>query len=107
MAKAAHVNSLPPEFENIVSSTIKKYVAKHESKLRRMHRMEYTNDLLNQFKLILYDGNVNDATQFYHSDKFCHLHCIDGTSATYGCKLKISMMKTAHLNIQVFSVCTT
>ena len=70
----------------------------HASKLVQMRKMGYNDHLMNKFKLILYNGNVNDAIKFYKSDRFCHLYCIDGTSAKYGCNINQKDEKNCELD---------
>ena len=41
-----------------------------------MTALGYKDEKLNQFKLIIYDWNVDQAVKYYKDDIFCHLYCI-------------------------------
>ena len=45
----------------------------------------YNDEILNQFKLMIYNWNINNAIKYYNNDSFCHDYCID-YNFKYGCK---------------------
>ena len=45
----------------------------------------YNDEKFNQFKLMIYNWNINNAIKYYYNDSFCCDYCIDDDDE-YGCK---------------------
>ena len=58
---------------------------KQQQLLQQMEEMGYTEKSLNFFKLSIYKWNIDDTINYYESDSFCHLYCIDKNNENYGC----------------------
>ena len=59
-----------------------------QNQLSMLNKMKqeygYNDEILNQFKLIIYDWNINNVKKYYNSDSFCLDYCIDN-NYKYGC----------------------
>ena len=55
-------------------------------KIRKMESIHNQKDKsLNQFKLMIYNWNIDDAIKYYNNDSFCYDYCID-EDYKYGCR---------------------
>ena len=55
----------------------------------------YQDEKLNQFKLMMYNWNVNDVIEYYQNDSFCVDFCI-GLTGKYGCTKHKSQCQFEH-----------
>ena len=56
---------------------------------------EYKDEKLNQFKLMIYNWNIDDAIKYYKNDSFCHDYCID-KNYEYGCDKQANQCPFEH-----------
>ena len=47
-------------------------------------KFNHSDEILNHFKLIIYNWNINKANKYYNNDMFCNNYCIDWDDK-YGC----------------------
>ena len=51
-----------------------------------MKEMGYNDECLNQLKLLVYKGDINNAVIHYQNDAFCNSYCVAEFESKYGCK---------------------
>ena len=56
----------------------------------------YNDEKLNQFKLMIYDWNINNAIEHYENDSFCYNYCISARWK-YGCRKQENECPFEHL----------
>ena len=56
----------------------------------------YNDEILNQFKLIIYNWNINDVIEYYENDSFCCDYCIGKNHFEYGCKKRKNQCPFEH-----------
>ena len=69
------------------------------AKLKQMNELEYNDDVMNKFKLIIYKWDIEKAIKYYKNDQFCKLFCIDA-DLEYGCN-KGNSCKLLHTYIHI------
>ena len=47
--------------------------------INEMRQQGFKDNVLNRWKLTIYNGNVSQACRYYYYDEWCHQHCIFGT----------------------------
>ena len=50
------------------------------------NEMGFEDEIMNLFKLKLYNWNINNAIKYHKNDKFCLDYCIDKDDTKYGCQ---------------------
>ena len=63
----------------------KHYSTAQQLALVQMTQMGYTDQIMNQFKLSIYNWNISKAIEYYETDQFCHEYCISEKDTPYGC----------------------
>ena len=71
------------------------YTQDQQSKLAQMQHMGYNNEVMNQFKLMIYDWDVSKVVEFYDKDQFCNEYCIN-RYYKYGCPKSYFECQSAH-----------
>ena len=56
----------------------------------------YIDEKLNQFKLMIYNWNINDVVEYYNDDSFCYDYCIGLNDGRYGCKKRKNQCPFEH-----------
>ena len=44
--------------------------------MKELEQLGFDDNVLNYWKLTIYNGNVNLACKYYHYDEWCHQYCI-------------------------------
>ena len=59
---------------------------RQKASMKKLQKLGYKDEILNKFKLVIYNGNLNDVLQYYKYDRFCNLYCVGQYNTKYGCK---------------------
>ena len=72
------------------------FTTDQQSQLKILKEKGFTNELLNQFKLIIYEWNIDNVLKYYKNDNFCKLYCINHNHKPYGCYQTQNMCDLLH-----------
>ena len=75
----------------------RKSLTKDQLSLLKKMKQEYgyNDEKLNQFKLMIYNWNINNVIEYYNNDSFCCHYCI-GKRYKYGCAKRQNQCPFAH-----------
>lgn len=73
------------EVEKFLSDASRSYTSDDKANLVQMQQMGYSDECLNQLKLLVYKGDLNHAVNHYENDAFCVLYCVGDSDSKHGC----------------------